>query len=246
MCFKVSFWKRFFRLIIAIAVAVCFTPLVALAVTEFTANPTTITTDNDDQPGHRFGGSNLTFEVNSGITYNRQGQNAISVFKNGTDTSGATIIINSGATLSAGYKLGAAKKNAINAEKGVNVTITNSGTISAASSVAIKLHDISTVQITNNAGGSIFATSQTIFGDSDTTNATITNSGDIYVSGSGNAIDFDTVSGATITNSAGGKIYNQAGVGAVVYLGSSSTLTNSGTIQHTEYATTNYWSIRTK
>ena len=122
MSFKVSFWKRFFRLIIAIAVAVCFTPLVALAVNTFTLNQT-ITTDNDDQPGHRFGGSNLTFEVNSGITYNRQGQNAISVFKNATDTSGATIIINSGATLSA-YKATPSKSNAINAEDAIDFGVT--------------------------------------------------------------------------------------------------------------------------
>ena len=143
MCFTVSFWKRFFRLIIAIAVAVCFTPLVALAVTEFTANPTTITTDDDDQPGQKFGDIDLTFEVNSGILYTRQGQNAITVGNPLAGTSGATIVINSGATLSAGYKVGVAKKNAINAEDGVNLTITNSGTISAASSTAIKLHSTS-------------------------------------------------------------------------------------------------------
>ena len=68
MCFKVSFWKRFFRLIIAIAVAVCFTPLVALAGVDNFTSDLTIATDVDENTGKRFNGDNLTFEVNSGIT----------------------------------------------------------------------------------------------------------------------------------------------------------------------------------
>ena len=50
MCFKVSFWKKFFRLLVAVALAVCFTPSVALAVDITSANsPYSTTADNTDQ-----------------------------------------------------------------------------------------------------------------------------------------------------------------------------------------------------
>ena len=242
MSFKVPFRKTIFCLLLAVAVGVCFTPFLALAGVDNFTSDLTITTDLDENTGKRFAGDNLTFEVNSGISYNRQGNNALQF--DGA-RSGATIIINSGATLST-FRTGVTRNNAINAEDAVNLTITNSGTISVAGgSNAIRLLATSGTQFTNNAGGKIFSKSAAINGNSATTSATITNSGEIYVTNSGNSIDFDLVTGATITNNSGGKIYNQAGTGAVVYLGSSSTLTNSGTIQHTKYATTN-WSIRTK
>ena len=232
MSFKVPFRKTIFRLLLSVAVGVCFTPFLALAGVDNFTSDLTITTDLDENTGKRFAGDNLTFEVNSGISYNRQGNNALQF--DGA-RSGATIIINSGATLST-FRTGVTRNNAINAEDAVNLTITNSGTISVAGgSNAIRLTATSGTQFTNNAGGKIFSKSAAINGNSATTSATITNSGEIYVTNSGNSIDFDLVTGATITNNSGGKIYNQAGTGAVVYLGSSSTLTNSGTIQHTKY-----------
>ncbi|MEC9019607.1 MAG: hypothetical protein VYE03_05540, partial [Nitrospinota bacterium] len=191
---------------------------------------------NDQQ---KFTASDLTLTINSGITLNRNGHNTILV----NDQSGITIVVKSGATVSTG----ANKSRAIHGDGGTNLTITNSGTISSSDGqAAIRINDTSGTQITNDAGAKIFAKSQVLIGDADTTNSTITNSGEIYSTTSGNAIDFDNISGATITNNSGGKIYNSIGNGAVVYLGSSSTLTNSGTIQHIKYSETNYRSIRLK
>ena len=107
MSFKVPFRKTIFRLLLAVAVGVCFTPFLALAGVDNFTSDLTITTDLDENTGKRFAGDNLTFEVNSGISYNRQGNNALQFLNT---QSGATIIINSGATLAAGYKNGNPKK----------------------------------------------------------------------------------------------------------------------------------------
>ena len=238
MNFKVSYRKRFFRLLLAVALVLCFLPSIVLAGSVNVTGDKTISADVADTQ-QKFTAVNKTLTINSGITLNRAGNNTVLV--NGQ--SGTTIVINSGATISTS----GVKNKAINAENAANLTVTNSGTISvAAGTVAIKLLGTSAAQISNNAGGKIYAKSDSINGTATTTNATITNSGEIYITNSANAIAFENVPGATITNSAGGKIYNQAGTGAVIYLGSSSTLTNSGTIQHIKYATTNYRSIRAK
>ena len=237
MSFKVPFRKTIFCLLTAIGLALYCLPSIVLAGSVNVTADKTIAADvsNDQQ---KFTASDLTLTINSGITLNRNGHNTILV----NDQSGITIVVKSGATVSTG----ANKSRAIHGDGGTNLTITNSGTISSSDGqAAIRINDTSGTQITNDAGAKIFAKSQVLIGDADTTNSTITNSGEIYSTTSGNAIDFDNVSGATITNNSGGNLYNSIGNGAVVYLGSSSTLTNSGTIQHTKYATTN-WSIRAK
>ena len=236
MSFKVPFRKTIFCLLTAIGLALYCLPSIVLAGSVNVTADKTIAADvsNDQQ---KFTASDLTLTINSGINLNRNGHNTILV----NDQSGITIVVKSGATVSTG----ANKSRAIHGDGGTNLTITNSGTISSSDGqAAIRINDTSGTQITNDAGAKIFAKSQVLIGDADTTNSTITNSGEIYSTTSGNAIDFDNISGATITNNSGGNIYNSVGNGAVVYLGSSSTLTNSGTIQHIKYAEANYQSIK--
>ena len=188
MSFKVSFKKKFLCLLLAVSVGVCFTPLVALAGVDNFTSDLTITTNVDENTGKRFNADNLTFEVNSGISYNRRGHNA--VLFNGAQ-SGATIIINSDATLSVSKADNSTRNNAINAEDAVNLTVTNSGTIKAPDGApAIKLGTTSAAQVTNNAGAAIYAKSDTINGTATTTSPTIINRGEIYATNTGNAIAF--------------------------------------------------------
>ena len=209
MSFKVSFRKRPFRLIIAIAVAVCFSPSLALAgshINTFNNNTDgTITSNFDANIGQKFGGDNLTFEVNSGITYNRQGHNTLDTDKKAN----LTIIVNSGSTLSAHKPPPNLRNRAIKADESQDLTITNSGFIWADDSIAIRVQKSDRLQITNNSGGEIYASKVAISDEAlATTNPTITNSGKIYITGTENAVKLTGSSGATVTNNAGGEIYN--------------------------------------
>ena len=222
MSFKVSFWKRPFRLIIAIAVAVCFTPSVTLAVNVSTTTVLDSGTTNTNQ--QRINANDVTLTIKGNTTINAGAESVKSL----NNQSGITIIIESGSSITAS---GSGDDKAIRANVNTNLTITNSGTISADDTDVIKITLSTNPTITNNAGGIITGATDAIEAGS-TTNATITNSGTIYITSSQNAIRMTSATGATVTNNAGGEIYNSGGVGAVIYLGSSSTLTNSGTIRN--------------
>ena len=116
-----------------------------------------------------------------------------------------------------------------------SLTVTNSGTIEATSSKAIQLRDAQNATITNKSGGTIFANTNAIVqqsaGTEDAENTTITNAGTIYSVNDRAIYFYDGATSATITNQKGGIIYNTAS-DATVQIDTSSTLSNSGTIDN--------------
>ncbi len=147
-----------------------------------------------------------------------------------------TIVIESGAIVSA------TNSNAIQAsdsEKG-RLRITNSGTIKATSSKAINFKDVQKATLTNNSGGTIQANTNTISAleaDGDVVDDIIINNyGTIFATDSSNAgtntIKSDNSStNVTVNNFKGGHIYHTS-ESAVVVVGGSATLTNSGKIEN--------------
>ena len=118
-----------------------------------------------------------------------------------------------------------------------DLTISNSGTISASGIVAIDVKGTTDASITNNSGGQISSTRNTIrisrTGSNNTTGMTITNSGTIEATSAGSAI-FASQSNATatITNNSSGIITNSDSSNATIRVGTSSSVTNSGTIKN--------------
>ena len=147
-----------------------------------------------------------------------------------------TIVVESGATVSA------TNSNAIQAadsETG-RLSITNSGTIKATSSKAINLKDAQKATITNNSGGIIQANTNTISMLEDTGDVVddiiINNYGTIFATDSSNAgtntiKSDDDSTNVTVNNFKGGHIYHTS-ESAVVVVGGSATLTNSGKIEN--------------
>ncbi|SVC74338.1 uncharacterized protein METZ01_LOCUS327192, partial [marine metagenome] len=153
MCLTVLFWKRFFRLLMAVALAVCFTPSVALAVDITNANsPYSTTADNTDQ--HKLKThNNISLTNDFVINYNNHSAVRANSITGVTITNNGTIT----------NRDVSGKNYAIQAQSG-SVTITNSGTIEAAQNYAIDVNKSSSSTITNNVGGIITAGSWAING----------------------------------------------------------------------------------
>ncbi len=118
-----------------------------------------------------------------------------------------------------------------------DLTISNSGTISASGIVAIDVKGTTDASITNNSGGQISATRNTIRISKSTSNSTtgltITNSGTIEATDQGSAIfAADSNTAATVTNNSSGTMTNSDSSNATIRVGASSSVTNSGTIKN--------------
>ena len=188
MDFKVSFWKKSFRLLMAITVALCLSPSTALA-TDISTNTINNTDITNAQQKFTAAGKTLT----NNALINRKGNNT--VFTN--SKANITIINNVGAVISTDKD--GTKNNAIKATSSTSTTITNSGTISSENDNAIKIDSTNSGIITNNAGGLITANDVAIYAGS-STGLTITNSGTISVASPSNtAINLINSTGATLT-----------------------------------------------
>ena len=128
MDFKVSFWKKSFRLLMAITVALCLSPSTALA-TDISTNTINNTDITNAQQKFTAAGKTLT----NNALINRKGNNT--VFTN--SKANITIINNVGAVISTDKD--GTKNNAIKATSSTSTTITNSGTISSEDQNGIKL-----------------------------------------------------------------------------------------------------------
>ncbi len=118
-----------------------------------------------------------------------------------------------------------------------DLTISNSGTISASGIVAIDVKGTTDASITNNSGGQISSTRNTIriskSASNNTTGMTITNSGTIEATTDGSAIFASgSTATATVTNNSSGIMTNSDSSNATVRVGASSSVTNSGTIKN--------------
>ncbi len=147
----------------------------------------------------------------------------------------ATVVIEENATIEG-------KANVIYVRETSGFTLTNSGSLIGNGSKAVNLRDTQNPTITNNKGATISGTSNTIVQQSTATEAatglTITNHGTIKAEGSSSqrAIYIYQSGGelaedATITNSSTGNIYNTQDTPTIA-IDTSSTLTNSGTIEN--------------
>ena len=193
---------------------------------------TTISSDTTAQQVVTENDVDIILTDNASIT--RTGQKAIK--NTDGDVTGTTLTIHSGSAITS---TGA---NTISTEGG-EFTITNSGEISTSVSKAINLSSSDGVTITNNSGGVISANGYAILGDASNTtdNITIDNSGTIFSSittgSTSTAIILDEynndnpIPNTTITNNASGSIYSE-GPKATIKLGTSSTITNSGSIKN--------------
>ena len=146
----------------------------------------------------------------------------------GNEIDGATVIIESNASIKG-------KSNAIMGRETNNLTITNSGTISASTSKAINLRDAQNTTITNKKGATITANTNAIVqeaaGTENAENVTISNSGTVSSVENRSIYFYEDATNTTLTNNSSGLIYNTAD-DPTVQLGTSSTLTNSGTIEN--------------
>ena len=193
---------------------------------------TTLSSDTTAQQVVTENDVDIILTDNASIT--RTGQKAIK--NTDGDVTGTTLTIHSGSAITS---TGA---NTISTEGG-EFTVTNSGEISTSVSKAINLSSSDGVTITNNSGGEISANGFAILGDASNTtdNITIDNSGTIFSSittgSTSTAIILDEynngnpIPNTTITNNAGGSIYSE-GPKATIKLGTSSTITNSGSIKN--------------
>ncbi len=125
---------------------------------------------------------------------------------------------------------------------GINTTrlsVDNSGTISSSNGKSIDIYKSTDAEISNNSGAVISAAKNAIrtggtTGDP-TTGYTITNSGQIYSTNTTNSAIFSNANstGGTITNNSGGQIYS-SGSQATVKAGTTTTITNSGSIKNND------------
>ena len=149
--------------------------------------------------------------------------------------SGAAVIVESGSTITTTDN----KDNGIFADSTTLLDITNHGTISAAKNKAIDIYRSTNSSITNNSGATISSVGNTIrtggTSDDPSTGYTITNSGKIFSTTTGNksSVLFGNVnsSGGTITNNSGAEIYS-GGNAATIKVGGTTTIKNSGSIKN--------------
>ena len=222
--------QKFFK---AIAKVFFFTILFCSSIyaENITGSGNEVAENTDEQ--QNINGDDTEVTVKSSFTLER----ANSSIKTNTKLR-ATIVVESGATVSA------TSSNAIQAiDAGKGLKITNSGTVKAGASKAINLTDVEEGTLTNNSGGIIQANTNTISmlesdgPPADTTDdITINNYGTIFAtdnsnSGTNTIKSDDTSSNITVNNFKGGHIY-QTSSSAVVVMGGSATLNNSGKIEN--------------
>ncbi len=184
--------------------------------------------------------------LNDGATTNSQ-QNIdgndefLTVTNNSTLNTGATKPANiTGDTVSVTVDSGSTITSntvSIFADDTSDLTILNSGTISSSGIVAIDVKGTTDASITNNSGGQISATRNTIRISKSTSNSTtgltITNSGTIEATDQGSAIfAADSNTTATVTNNSSGIMTNSDSSNATIRVGASSSVSNSGTIKN--------------
>ena len=185
-----------------------------------------------------FSSADTTLTISNSSTLSNALNNMINI--NGQDN--GTVIIESGSTA----ETTGTKSNTINGASASGLTITNSGTIISASSKAINLTDAEDGSLTNNSGGIIQAKTNTIsmLNNSGTTdNMTINNFGTIFATdddddGTNTIKSDDDSTNITVNNFKGGHIY-QTSENAVIVMGGSATLTNSGKIENKDGPTQN-------
>ena len=174
------------------------------------------------------GDPNLT--VKEGVSLIKDNQQNI---VKGYDSDGiedANIIVETGATIQG-------LNNTIMIRQSSNVTITNSGSIISLGSKAINMRSSQDTTITNNLGATITAVNNVISGeekDSDSENVEntiITNSGTMYSDDARVIYLYSGAENVTITNNSSGSMYN-TNTNEVIQIDTSSTITNSGTIQN--------------
>jgi len=184
--------------------------------------------------------------LNNGATTNSQqtvdgNGEFLTVTNNSTLNTGATkpanitgnnvsVTVNSGSTITSNTV-------SIFADDTSDLTISNSGTISASGIVAIDVKGTTDASITNNSGGQISSTRNTIriskTASNNTTGMTITNSGTIEATTAGSAIFAAAATAtATVTNKSSGIMTNSDSSNATIRVGASSSVTNSGTIKN--------------
>ena len=215
--FKVNFKKFFFTFIF-------FSILSNYSLAANITGDNTISSDSSTQQKFNADDTSLTITGSSTLDRNT-GQKPIHI----NEKSNGTVTIHSGSSA-----VGTA--NTIAGDDTTGLTVNNSGTITSTGSKAINLLDGTDASIVNNSGGIINSKTNAIsISKNGTTpdNITITNSGTIYTTnGSTNTILFhSSATGSTITNNSGGHIYNTS-TNAVIAIGKTTTLTNSGKIEN--------------
>jgi hypothetical protein len=184
----------------------------------------TISSDSSTQ--QTFNAADTSLTITDSSTLDRDtGQKPINI--NEQDNGTVTIHFGSSAVGTA---------NTVAGNDTTGLTVNNSGTITSTGAKAINLLDSTDASIVNNSGGIINSKTNAIsISKNGTTpdNITITNSGTIYTTnGSTNTIVFhSSATDSTITNNSGGHIYNTS-TNAVIAIGKTTTLTNSGKIEN--------------
>ena len=184
--------------------------------------------------------------LNNGVTTTSQqdiddDDEFLTVTNNSTLNTGATKPANiTGDTVSVTVDSGSTITSntvSIFADDTSDLTISNSGTISASGIVAIDVKGTTDASITNNSGGQISSTRNTIriskSASNNTTGMTITNSGTIEATTDGSAIfAAGATATATVTNNSSGIMTNSDSSNATIRVGANSSVTNSGTIKN--------------
>ena len=210
-----------FALILASAVALGSSLVGAADI----SSDTTISSANTNTQ-QNFTANNVTLTINADTT--GRTNNGISV---DGGISGATVIVGSGVTVSV------TNNQAIDGTGSTNLTVTNSGILSAVAKTIELEGSASGAVITNNFGGTITAQNNTIKTQNNSSNITVNNSGVISTTSIGHAI-------ATATGTDSGMVINNFSTGVIVKtstadaaqetieLGDSGTITNSGQIRN--------------
>jgi len=189
------------------------------------SSDTTISSANTNTQ-QNFTANNVTLTINADTT--GRTNNGISV---DGGISGATVIVGSGVTVSV------TNNQAIDGTGSTNLTVTNSGILSAVAKTIELEGSASGAVITNNFGGTITAANNTIKTQNNSSNITVNNSGVISTTSIGHAIATatGTDSGMVINNFSTGQILKTSTADAAqetIELGDSGTITNSGQIRN--------------
>ena len=193
---------------------------------------TTITSDTTGRYTFDIDGLSLTISNNS--TLGKPSQTIRSEDNAGNTVNNITVTIEQGSTVKT-----TGNDRAIYINSATDFTLHNYGNVESNRAVSISMGSGTTGAIINNySSGKIFAPQNGIINSgSASNNNTINNYGEIYSSNTSsdyNTISFvDAASGNSIINNSGGNIYVSGEDGVAIKLGSSSTLTNIGTISNT-------------
>ena len=196
------------------------------------SSDTTITSDTTGR--YTFDSDGLSLTISNNSTLGKPSQTIRSQDSGGNTVNDITVTIEQGSTVET---TGNDRPIYINGASGF--TLHNYGNIEAERSVSISMGSGTTGAIINNySSGKIFAPQNGIINSASVANDnTINNYGEIYsttTSSGYNVIAFmDGASGNNIINNNGGNIYVSGEDGVAIKLGSSSTLTNIGTVSNT-------------